>query len=171
LLPSASDEYTENGVALTWVWQTTLFPDNGEMRMNKIVRTTIALAMPPTQSVAVTIYDETSSQIDQVTVVDMAPPGTGVGVWSQSNWGGATWGPLGGPGNLPGGVPWGQGIWGQFLWGAATGYLKQRRVAWHLPIIFKQGTLSCAGASQAGFAIGNMYAGYQILGYLLEDGL
>ena len=36
-------------------------------------------------------------------------------------------------------------------------------------IVVKQGRVLASGASQANFAIGNVYLGYKPLGYLLED--
>ena len=166
LVPLLTDTYSENGEDLSWKWRTSLFPDNGGMRMNKIVRTTIAMVLPPSQKVNVKVYDESGSVLDQLNVAQIIVDTTGI--WDESNWDNCTWGPE----QIPGaGAQWGTAVWGKFIWGAISGYLAQRRIPWHLPIVFKQGSLSCTGASQAGFAIGNLYVGYQIRGYMLEDGL
>jgi hypothetical protein len=166
IIPLISSIYEENGNPLSWTWQTSLLPDNEQMHMNRVVKTTIAMLLPPSQVVMVDAYDEAgvllnSAEIVYINIYEEA-------IWDEVNWDGSD---VFGPIPVPGSSEWGAVTWGSFTWGSASGYFKQRRVPWSAPVIFKQVSVQCAGASQAGFAIGNMYAGYQPLGYLLEDGL
>ena len=63
---------------------------------------------------------------------------------------------------------WGSFVWGGAPWGQATGYFRQYTLPWTAPIVFKQMSILAVGASQGGFAIGNLYLKYQPLGYLLD---
>jgi hypothetical protein len=59
-LPTAS--YTENGVALSFVFQSALLPDNEEMAMNAVVETTLAYEAPSTQMMTVLAADESGQR-------------------------------------------------------------------------------------------------------------
>jgi hypothetical protein len=58
-------------------------------------------------------------------------------------------------------------IWGSGTWGATTALLKQRRLAWTKPVVFKQAAIVVTIPAANGVAIGNLYMRYQVLGYLL----
>lgn len=51
----------------------------------------------------------------------------------------------------------------------AQGNFRQRRVAWHVPLVFKQGTALFTGVSGDCTRLGNLYLQYQILGYDIEE--
>ena len=51
----------------------------------------------------------------------------------------------------------------------ANGEFRQRKINWHVPLIFKQFTVLINGYSGACTRLGNLYLRYQILGYTLED--
>src|SRR5260370_34434821 len=56
--PSINAGYTENGVALTWTWQTCLLPDNGQVSENAMVDTASGLQLPPGTAVTITAPDD-----------------------------------------------------------------------------------------------------------------
>jgi len=143
IVPTTGSTYKENNVPLTWTWETCLLPDNDSLAMNRMVKTTFAMILPTNQTVVVTAYDDSGNTIDTVSIA--GPSGAGAPKWGSVTWGAFTWG------------------------GGVTGYFRQWRVSWHLPLIFKQSQLSIAGASSPAFAIGNLYMGYQELGYMLES--
>lgn len=142
LVPQNSSVYVENGNPLSCLWETTLLPDNEQMMMNRLLKTTLAMILPPQASVTVTARDESSATLDTVIITN--PSTTAAPTWGSSTW-------------------------GAFNWGAVVGYFKQWRVPWTQPVIFKQATISVAFPAAGTFAIGNMNLGYQILGYSLED--
>ena len=51
----------------------------------------------------------------------------------------------------------------------ANGNFLQRRVAWHVPLVFKQATVLFTGTSGDCTRLGNLYLEYQILGYNIEE--
>ena len=139
--PTAGSSYTENGAALTWTAQTTLAPDNGEMAMNAMVETLIGFAMPTLQSVLITALDEQGNILNAVTVAGTGAANT---TWDSFNWGAASWG------------------------SAPTSY-RQVQMPWTEPLEFKQMQLLMTGTSLQGFVLGNIYANYQELGYVLDN--
>lgn len=139
ITPHLDSVYTENGVALSWNYQTVLLPDNEQMAMNKVVQTSIALQIPATGSVSIQSINEIGTILDTVTITTSNTMTT----------------------------IWGSFTWGAAVWGAATGYFQQYFVPWDKPLVFKQMSVLVNGASLQGGAIGNLYLRYQILGYLL----
>lgn len=138
--PTLSDGYVENGVTLTWQWQTVLLPDNTQMAENAIVESAVAIALPLNQTINVIALDEVGRSLNAVVVTGEAPLGS---LW--------------------GGFNWGQAVWG----GGAFGY-EQLRIPWTIPLVFKQMSVRMTGTSAANVAIGPFYMHYQILGYMLQ---
>lgn len=138
-IPSSTTTYTENAVALSFSYQTVLMPDNQDMAENGMVETAIMAALPSGYNLTISATNETGAVLDVASVI------------------------------ITGAVS----IWGVFVWGAAawTGNLtsiRQYRVPWHQPLVFKQAYLSLAGASSAGVKLGNNYFRIEQLGYLLQ---
>jgi len=138
--PLSSDVYVENGSLLSWAYQTVLLPDNQEMSQNRMGQTAITLSLPGGQSIGISFINEIGTTLNQIQ--------------------------LSGPGSSP--MIWGSSDWGAAVWGGIVGYLREYNIPWTTPIIFKQGSILVVGASQASFAIGNLYMKYQPLGYLLN---
>ena len=67
--------YTENGVAMSWAWQPTLLPDNGQMSANQVVEMIAGLTLPATQTMTILALDESGNTIDSI-----AFSGNGMGV-------------------------------------------------------------------------------------------
>ena len=138
--PISTDIYIENGVQLNWAYQTVLQPDNDLMSENRMGQSAVAMALPGGQSTTFSCVNEIGTVLNQIGI-------SGVGA-APTTWGSFVWG----------GAPWGQ----------ATGYFRQYNIEWTAPCVFKQMSILAVGASQAGFAIGNLYLKYQPLGYLLN---
>ncbi len=135
--PLASSTYTENGVAMSWVWQPCLSPDNAVTAMNAVVRALIGLEVPASLATTFTASDEQGNTLDTIT---LSGSGVGGSIWNSFNWGAADW-------------------------GFSVANYQQYQLNFHQPLVFKQMSLRVNGASIAGFAIGNLYFEYQELGY------
>lgn len=138
VMPDAVATYTENGAAMSWVWRTSLLPDNEAGAANQVIETALGLTMPTTQAITVTAFDETGATLAYVPLSGTGDPGT---IWNSFTWGGAPWG------------------------GAIAAY-RQYAVNWPNPVVFKQASVQVNGQSASGFVIGNLYAPYQVLGYM-----
>lgn len=132
--------YVENGAALEFEFETTLMPDNGQMAENKIVETSIGIALPTQAAVQINFLNEVRQPLDGVTL---------------SGWG--TNQPL-----------WGTGIYGYTVGGAYSGAFMQRGLSWSRPLVFKQGVFNIRGASDPDLVLGNLYFRYQVLGYFMQ---
>lgn len=142
LVPKATSSYVENGTQLSWTYETSLLPDNERMSINLMVETELSMILGPTQYITVTPMSESGAALDTLTMN---------GPQSANN-------PI-----------WGAVTWGNFNWGGITSFFKQFRLPWHLPLVFKQLFLKVEGLSADGFAISNLYLGYQPRRYMLED--
>lgn len=138
--PSNSSTYTENGTVLSFIYQPVLFPDNQRMSMNQITESTLAANLPNGSSLTVIAQDEVGNTLDQILLPGSTQPAT---IWNAFNWGQANW--FGG-----------------------AGVFIQRRMDWHIPLVFKQGTMRVTGVSIGGVVVGNLYLKYQEAHYLLE---
>lgn len=138
--PGLSSTYTENGTALQFISQTSLMPDNQEMCENSMIETTVMVALPPGYNLSITTKDEQSDTLDIVNITTSAQGNT---------------------------------IWGSFTWGAANwssnaGAMRQYRVPWSKPLVFKQASLQIVGPSAANVKLGNNYFRVEKLGYLMQ---
>lgn len=140
-IPTATSAYVENGAALACTYQTILLPDNEMMAMNAIVQSNVALQLPANSQVTVQALNEVGLALDPVYIT--APPGSTM-TWGSSTWGSPT------------------------TWGTQFGYFQQYTIPWNNPLVFKQMSITITGAAAEGFAIGNLYLKYQILGYTLD---
>lgn len=158
--PIGNITYVENGEPMQWSWETSLLPDNSQMSMNAVIETAMGFVLPPGQTVTISASNESGQVLDSVTL--SGPQGEPT-IWGNFVWGQGTWLVM---------VPltvWGSFIWGQAPWQERGSYYTQERVAWHLPLVFKQMQISAAGMSTLGFSIGNLYLGYEPLGYMLQQ--
>ena len=137
VLPVASSSYTENGSPLTWTFQTSLLPDNRAGGYNKVVQTSIALAILASDSLLVSAVDDS---------------GATLGAASVSGFSGAS-------------SVWGSGVWGSGVWGAAAAYLRELPVLWPQPLVFRQASITVTGTSNGRQLIGNIYAKVQPVGW------
>jgi hypothetical protein len=137
VIPIASSVYVENGQQLTWTYQTSLLPDNREGSYNKVVQSSIALAILSSDTLLVSAVDDSGATLAAVNVSGFSG--------AESYWGAATW--------------------GSGVWGSASPYLRELPVLWPLPLIFRQASISVTGASNGDQQIGNVYAKVQPVGW------
>lgn len=136
--PILTSTFVENGVALTWIYQTCLLPDNEQAAMNTVQEGSVAMNPGSGQQITIQAIDEQQNIMDTISIV--TPAGTS--------------------------AQWGSFTWGSVLWGAtAANIFRQYRLAWHNPLVFKQMSVRLVGSSLANMIIGNLYMAYQILGY------
>ena len=141
--PNTSSVYTENGSAITWVFQTSLLPDaDGQGNMNCIIESNLAANFPPQTQTTVNALDENETVLDSVIMSGTGAPAT----------------------------TWGSFVWGAAPWLGGAGFFRQRPIQWHVPIVFKQGFIQITGPSLSGLVLGNLYIRYQELGYNIEMG-
>jgi hypothetical protein len=138
-VPATGSSYTENGVDLTWTYQTVLSPDNGQGGMNAVVETALTLALPAEVDVTVIASDENGDTLDQVSL-----GGDGAG---SSTWGGFAW--------------------GAGTWGGGAARPRERRVPWAHPVVFKQMRFQATGYASGAVKVGNLYVSVQPLNYML----
>ena len=91
--PINSTVYVENGNPITWIYETSLLPDNQDMAMNQVTEATIAMALAATDPVRVIAYDEFGNALDTVYISSFTPKPT---LWGQFKWGRANWSGAGG---------------------------------------------------------------------------
>ncbi len=65
---SAASVYVENGVQMMFEMETVLLPDSGGMAMNAMVEANLACSMPPTERIAVRVFDEDGTILDTIQV-------------------------------------------------------------------------------------------------------
>ena len=139
--PQVASTYTENGASLNWDYETVLMPDTDDMKMHAMSELTIASRFPPSALITVTVLDEESSVLDTIFM-------TGSGAAATL---------------------WGSFIWGAALWIGGAGFMKQRAISPHEPLVFKQAFVHLTGNSLDSLIMGNLYLKYQELGYVLEN--
>lgn len=137
---SAASTYTENGVALTWIYRTTLLPDDDTMMMLAILEASIMLA-PGGSNVTVSATDDGGVALDLVTISGSAVPASR---WDEAFWDQARWDETG-----------------------AFGAYRQRALNWNVTLVAKQLSIQFNAASDQAQRIGQMSLRYQRLGYQL----
>lgn len=137
---SSTSGFTENGTALSWVSQTAMLPDSGQMAEMELTETTVNLGFVASLP-DITVYatDESGGILDTVTI--SVPTGATV-------WGGFTW--------------------GTGTWGAAQSPYTMRQVAWTTPIVFRRLYLTMQGESAANVRLGVWNGRLRILRYLQQ---
>lgn len=139
-VPNINSTYEENGAALTFQSQTVLLPDTEAMAENCCNEATLAMQIPASASIVVTVADESGARLDQVTIT--APAGVS--------------------------ALFGSAVFGVSVFGGDVGYLRQWPIPWHIGLVFKQMSVIVTGASAGGLSIGALRLRYQILGFLMQ---
>ena len=137
-LPTVTSNYNDNGVSITAILESSLFPKTQNINMKQVVESTIELSSLA-QSISYTInaLDEQHNQI-----------GT-----AQAN--------------LVMNVPrWGAGAWGSgLLWTASNNVPATYTVAWSAPLVFKKMAIQIIASANFYLSIGTFFAKYQDCGY------
>lgn len=133
--------FVENGVQLTWVYETCPMTDADNMYGNTLVRSTLDLAQPSTGDIY--NFQALDANSEVLAQAQVRTPSTGA-VWDAFDWGDGT------------------------LWGGAQTGLEAVSIPWTQPPIFNRLVFQATGASSLGLKIGAAYNGYEKLGYLLQ---
>ena len=137
---SGVSTFTEYGTALSWTWNTSVFPDTGQMAENFMVETTIHMALQANNGL-----------VPVVSVYALDSLGNQLGTYSIT---------------LVGKL-WGSHLWGDgSLWGGGLASLFPRAIKWPAPVVFRRLQMQATGPANSGFRIGNLFMRYQQLGYL-----
>lgn len=136
---TAASVFEENGVDLSWQWQTTLLPDTGTMYENAMTETLIRMQFVTGMgAISILALNENGNAINGVSI---NPVGSAT-VWGSFTWGAAVWR------------------------GTAFNFIPQQ-VPWTIPIVFMCLAILVQGTSVADFRIGNLWMHYEALGYLM----
>ena len=137
-VPSFTSGSVENGVQMTFNFQTTMLMDNEDMSQSEIselqVKTSIVAGMA---GFTLSAIDENNS------VYSSAFYAFNVQV-----------------------TLWGSLVWGGGLWGGAQLQLYPRRIDFPAPVVYNRLALSITGPCAQGFRIGDFYLRRRVLGYL-----
>jgi hypothetical protein len=132
--------FIENGLQMTFDFETVLLPDTGGMCENSMTRTTLAAAISRNDTWTVIASDEQDNTLDQAYLIGPSLADT----------------------------IWGSFIWGMAPWSGPGTFFVQHRIPWHLAIVFKQMVLSVTGNCNIGTVLGNFYLEIAELGYLTQ---
>ena len=141
IVPKSTSTFVENGVQLTWTYNTTLLPDNESLAYNTVVETAISFASPASDPLQITALDEKGSFLDSITLTPDPSGGNPI---------------------------WGTAIWGAFNWGTAIASFRRYSVYWNKPLTFRQASMRVSASSDQGQLIGDLFVRYQVLGYGLD---
>jgi hypothetical protein len=132
--------FTENGVALQWLYTTAPMTDLDNIYANCAYRTTLEMAVPLAgQTLNFTAQNESGTALATGSIM-FANNQT---IWGSFNWGGANW-------------------------GAATGGLVPNAIPWNQDIVFNRLSIIGAGPSALGLKLGAYRVGYKRLNYILQ---
>ena len=132
--------FTENGVALSWVYQTCPMTDLDNLYANSVLRTTIELGAPASgQTYNFVAQDANGSALATATISESSSQA----IWGAFNWGGANW-------------------------GASTSGLSPATIPWNQAVVFNRLSVRASGPSALGLKIGTVHNGYKRLNYLLN---
>jgi hypothetical protein len=134
--------FTENGVNLQCVMQTSLLPDTLAMAENAVTESAVEIVLPlPPATVTVNAMDEDGVAI--VPAVTLLRVGGGPSYW-------------------------GTAIWGTSLWYGGSVKLRSVQVPWSKPVVFKRMSINIAFNAGTGLRVGALSMRYQQLGYLQQ---
>lgn len=136
---NSASVFTENGVAMTWAWETSLLPETGSMNENAMLETLLRMQyVTGMGAILVSALNEDGAIINAVSIT-----------------------PVGSP------TVWGAFIWGSAVWRGAAFNFVPRQIPWTIPVVFMCLAILATGNSVANFRIGNLWMRYESLGYLL----
>ena len=141
-VPSTNTVYNDNGASYLIDLKTADFPNTGEMAMNQIVESTIALASSgASQNFSVSAFDDAGNYITSTNV--------------KTN---------------PSGSLWGSNYWGDgSLWKSSLVRPQTYLLAWPIPIVFNRIAIEIVATAGAGVAIDSFFARTQKTGYTLQS--
>ncbi len=134
--------FIENGVQLTWQYQTAFFPDTQQMGNIALNQALLHCALLANTSYTITITDPNGTVLNSVTLSLSG---------SVSIWGAFTWG-------------------APALWGSAGGALAPRIIPWTKTNVFAKAQISVQGNSNSTVRLGMLHLRYKQLKYITNLG-
>ena len=132
--------FTENGVSLSFGYQTPPMDDLGNIYANACTRSTIEVAVPAEgQTYNFTAQNESGTVL--ATAALTQPVAEAV---------------------------WGAFLWGAANWGASQSGLAPVTIPWNQAVVMNRLSVLITGPSALGFKIGTLHLGYEQLNYLLN---
>src|SRR5262249_11944748 len=128
--------YVENGIQMTYLWQTSLLPDNRSAAMNQMSRATLGISLPANQPATVAAFDDQGNTLDAV-IIDASADAT---LWDQA-------------------------VWDVSIWDGSGTVYRQRSLNWNFPWIYKQAVFAVTGNCGYPLRIGDFYMINRVLGY------
>lgn len=141
VVPTPTSGVIENGSALSWVWQTGMLPDNGQMAASEITEMQI----------------KTSAVSGTPTILVIAQDGDGNPYASTTYTFSVTTGAL-----------FDSAIFDKDVFGGAFSALAPRRIGFSVPVVYNRLAINVTGRSSIGFQIGDMFIRERVLGYMQE---
>jgi hypothetical protein len=136
---SSTSSFVENGLQLSWNWQTPFLPDTDQMNNVAVTETSVLFAFGTgTSLINVSALNQNSSVINQVALAQQ----TSVTTWGSFNWGSAPW-------------------------GGTLNNLTSYQIPWTQEIVANRLALQLSGQSAQGVKVGSAHLRYQMLRYLV----
>jgi hypothetical protein len=132
-IPNFNSSYTENGTRLQCEYRTVLLPDNDQANWNKVMQSTLSMALSSLDTVTVNVDDDRGDTLGTCSFNGQAPVAS---VWDSFNWGSGTW-------------------------GSPSSLLREYFLNWPQPLVFRQCRLTATFQAAAQQAIGNLYVPMQ----------
>ena len=138
VVQSATSQFTEGGVALTWLWETCTLPDNGIEAMACLYQTQMLMSYgSPGQQFVMSATD----QDDNVYASYSFTGGSSASQWGSMTWGTSTWGGV----------------------SLNPVYVD---INWPMPVVFRRLELAMGGTSVGGLRLGALFGKVKALGYI-----
>jgi hypothetical protein len=132
-IPDYSSGSTENGSRLQCTYETVLLPDNQNSDWNKVMQSTLGMALANSDTVNVQAFDDRGNVLGACSFNGQAAAAS---LWGAFNWGSGTW-------------------------GAAISLLREYFLNWPNPLVFRQARITATFPASPGQAIGNLYVPMQ----------
>lgn len=137
---SLTSQFVENGVQLTWNFQTPFLPDTDRLNNVGVTETSLMLAFGLGTSIAnITAFNQNEGVI---TAAQLSLQLSDT-VWNAFTWGGA-------------------------LWGGTVSHMTTYPIPWPIPIVANRLAISVQGTSAQGVKLGSLHLLYQTLRYLVN---
>ena len=132
--------FIENGVPLTFSWETPPMTDLDNLYANKAAVSTIEISAPAEgQTYNFTAQDQNGSVLSTAAIMESS-----------------------------GAAIWGSFLWGAADWGGSVSGLTNTTIPWNSTVVFNRLSVLFTGNSSLGLEIGSLHLGYKQLKYLLH---
>ena len=138
-IPNPATTYNDNGVALTYIWETSGLPKTPDPSMKQIVESTIEIGSIARNTTYLIIAQDENKNI--ITSVSLTLTNNN-SVWGSNKWGDGS------------------------VWNAIVNKPLTVTIPWNIPLVFKKVSFKIIVTSLSAFCIGVLTTKYQDAGYL-----